>query len=87
MTLERVCWRNSRRTAWTVREVRGGQDVIFYDAMGKARENWHSCASARGAGELIAGQFGEDEYKGDTGVGERDVCGESDGTSMHVSAK
>lgn len=44
--------------------------------------------SERGAGELIAGWFGEDEDKGNTGVGEGDACGESDERiSMNVLAK
>jgi hypothetical protein len=47
MVLVRACWCNGRRTAWMVREVIEGQDVIFYDEMRTPWENWHACASPK----------------------------------------
>ena len=50
MTLDRVCLSNGRRSAWTVREVREGQGVIFYDA------------TRNSAGDLEFARFGERAY-------------------------
>ena len=49
MTLERVYLRNSRRSAWTVMEVREGQGVIFYDVT----------RNGGGPGDLEFTRFGE----------------------------